>query len=315
MRLRVLLVLLVLCVLQSESSAQGQTTPTPLPCALPARLAVGIRAGVIQTGLPNNLRREPSTQAVRSGQIPAGGTFLVLAGPRCAEGYHWWQVRYQDTEGWTAEGDPQTRTYWLEPLSAPLPALDLSEDDLQGCSEPPEDYTRITLGAAQLNGRTLAMLDHAQALYTALGGTTVDFRRAITQGGYTGGLVEASFGTHDGGGAVDLSVRSRADFSVLREDIPLMLRALRVAGFAAWLREVDELYPGSPIHLHAIAIGDAELSPAAQAQIDGEYGYLRGYNGLPQEDGLPRLDTSGEMVICPWMIALGFADLRAVADE
>ena len=29
----------------------------------------------------------------------------------------------------------------------------------------------------------------------------------------------------------------------------------RVAGFAAWLRHEDELYDGSVIHIHAIAIG------------------------------------------------------------
>ena len=47
-----------------------------------------------------------------------------------------------------------------------------------------------------LNRRTLAMLEHAQTLY----GGEHDFILAITQGSYNQG-VEASFGTHDGGGA------------------------------------------------------------------------------------------------------------------
>ncbi len=298
----------LLFILLAMPTLRAQATPTPQPCSLPSRLSAGIRAGVVDGGLPNNVRRAPTVSATRLGQIPAGGLFSVLDGPRCAEGYVWWQVVYQGVTGWTAEGDPATRTYWLQPL----PVLDVGGDMLAGCLEPPEDYTQVTLGAAVLNARTLAMLDHAHELYQAMGGTEVDFRRAITQGSYTGGYVAASFGTHDGGGALDLSVRSAADFRVLYDDIPLMLRALRVAGFAAWLREPDELYPGSPIHIHAIAIGDVELSPAARDQIDGAYGYLRGYNGLPQEDGQPHPDTSGEMVLCPWIATQDYNDMRSI---
>ena len=190
------------------------------------------------------------------------------------------------------------------PVPTPTPFVEPA-----GCWEPPDDYSRLWVNGALLNARTLAMLDHAQALYTA-GGGTVDLRLALTQGSYNAGVVAASFGTHDGGGAVDLSVRSRADWSVLEAEIAPMIAALRVAGFAAWLREADELHPGSPIHIHAIAIGDAELSEAARAQLDGTFGYLRGYNGLPQVGGGPLPDGHGGPVICAWMVARGFGDLR-----
>jgi len=70
------------------------------------------------------------------------------------------------------------------------------------------------------------------------------------------------------------------------------------------------LYPGSPIHIHAIAIGDADLSEAARGQIDGTFGYLRGYDGLPHDDGIPQPDTSGDMVLCDWMKDMGYTDLR-----
>jgi hypothetical protein len=33
------------------------------------------------------------------------------------------------------------------------------------------------------------------------------------------------------------------------------------------------------MHIHAIAIGDSDLSPAAQEQLTGPAGYLRGYDG------------------------------------
>ncbi len=191
-----------------------------------------------------------------------------------------------------------------KPTRTPLPFV-----EPEGCQLPPDDYTRVQVGNAQFNARTLAMLDHAQALYYLAGGY-VDFRLAITQGSYNAGGVTASFGTHDGGGAVDLSVRSRVNWEVLEDQIAPMIQALRTAGFAAWLREPDELYAGSPIHIHAVAIGDRDLSPAARAQIDGTFGYLRGFDGLPQPDGLPRADRYGGPVLCQWMLDLGYADLR-----
>ena len=174
-----------------------------------------------------------------------------------------------------------------------------------GCLRPPDDYTRVTTtGGFVLNRRTLWMLEYAQELY----GGSHDLVRAITQGSYSPGET-ASFGTHDGGGAVDLSVRDLNDWShILFDDLDAILLALRQAGFAAWLREPNELYDGSPIHIHAIAIGDAQLSPAAQRQLTGPEGYFRGFNGLPVEPPIP--DPYGGPYLCPWMLDMGYADLR-----
>lgn len=132
----------------------------------------------------------------------------------------------------------------------------------------------------------------------------------ITQGSYNRG-VSASFGTHDGGGAVDLSVMRKGTYTVLWDDVEPLIRALRAAGFAAWLRQYGELYPDSPIHIHAIAIGDEELSPAARDQLDGPFGYFRGYTGVPIPDGPPVEDRHGGPILCQWMIDLGYADLRS----
>lgn len=192
----------------------------------------------------------------------------------------------------------------LVSVGTPTPAA-----EPPGCQRPPDDYTRVRVSGAQLNARTLAMLDHAQELYRAQGGY-LDLRTAITQGSYTGGALAASFGTHDGGGAVDLSVRSPVDFSLPRDQIEPLVYALRVAGFAAWLRDTGDLYPASPIHIHAVAIGDREASEAARAQIDGTFGYLRGFDGIPRPDGIPQMDRHGGPVICQWMRELGFDDLR-----
>lgn len=176
-----------------------------------------------------------------------------------------------------------------------------------GCLKPPDDYTRVEVNGWTLNQRSLAMLAHAQGLY---GGELELTGQAITQGSYNSS-VEASFGTHSGGGAVDLSVLRHGTYTVLWDDIEPLIRALRAAGFAAWLREYGELHPDSPIHIHAIAIGDQELSPAAQEQLTREAGYFRGFSGLPVAMyGPPTLDRYGGPIICQWMIDLGYRDLR-----
>ncbi|HLE59986.1 MAG TPA: hypothetical protein VI700_00475 [Thermoanaerobaculaceae bacterium] len=177
-----------------------------------------------------------------------------------------------------------------------------------GCLRPPDDYSRITTARGfVLNRRTLSMLEHAQALYAG----PHDLVLAVTQGSYSPGEA-ASFGTHDDGGAVDLSVLDLPTASrVLTDEIDPTLRALRRSGFAAWLRTPGELYAGSPIHIHAIAIGDAELSPAAVRQLTGPEGYFRGFNGIPVDPPLP--DLYGGPDLCPWMLEMGYADLRAVA--
>jgi hypothetical protein len=284
------------------------------------RLIVGEQARVL-SGHPVNIRPDPSTQFARVGVFQPGENFPVQDGPRCNEGYVWWQTVYENQLVWIAEGSIADNEYWLEPRGAVIfvmdrhgqPARYVQFDDgfvePEGCLRPPDDYTRISLGFATLNARTLAMLDQAQRIYDATDGP-VNFRQSITQGSYNPGGVDASFGTHDAGGAVDISVRSFVDFSVLTDEIEPMVDALRTAGFAAWLRDTHDLYPDSPIHIHAIAVGDAELSPIAREQIDAQMGYLRGYDGLPREDGVPVIERHGGPVICRWMVEMGFDDLR-----
>jgi hypothetical protein len=297
------LFLLLTTLLIVPQPAAAQTCP---PAGYTAQLATGAWGAVI-SGDGHNLRDSAGLTGRRAARIAPDEVFRVLDGPRCADGYVWWQVEYAGMIGWTAEGQPETGTTWLTTLtdsSVAPPA-----ETLPGCARPPEDYTRVQIGYATLNRRTLAMLDTAAATYRAAGGT-LRLRDQIMQGGYNPGGVSASFGTHDGGGAIDLSVREPQTQTVLAAEIPPLLRSLREAGFAAWLREPDELYAGSPVHIHAIAVGDAELSQAARDQIDGAFGYLRGYNGLPQDDGMPLADAWGEPVICAWMTAAGFTDLR-----
>ncbi|MBW8012411.1 MAG: hypothetical protein FVQ83_14445 [Chloroflexi bacterium] len=181
----------------------------------------------------------------------------------------------------------------------------------KGCLQPPEDYSRLQVDGHWLNQRTYAMLQHAAGIYNGV----IDVSgNALTQGNYTDSE-PLSFGTHAGGGAVDISVLDRTHWEILYDEIDPLIRALRIAGFAAWLREYGELNPGSPIHIHAIAIGDAELSYAAREQLTGQYGYFRGYTGVPTEDGIPLPDRHGGPILCRWMIDLGYQDLRQITPE
>ena len=199
-----------------------------------------------------------------------------------------------------------TATHTPTASQTSIPSLTPTPEPL-GCQKPPEDYTRLEVNGETLNQRTVAMLTHAQELY---GGEIELTGYAITQGSYSDN-VAASFGTHSGGGAVDLSVLRQGTYTVLWDDLEPLIRALRAAGFAAWVRDYGELYADSPIHIHAIAIGDQELSPAAAEQLAGEAGYFRGYSGLPLDMyGPPTLDRYGGPILCQWMIDQGYQDLR-----
>lgn len=183
------------------------------------------------------------------------------------------------------------------------------EIEPSGCQKPPDDLDLVHLNGYLINARTLAMLAHANELYA---GEIDLLGSAVTQGSYTDSI-SASFGTHAGGGAVDISVMRLGTYTVLEDEIEPLIRALRVAGFAAWLRRPDQISPGSPIHIHAIAIGDPHLSPAAVEQVTGAQGYFRGYNGLPEGYGGPARDEHGRPVLCQWMIEMSYSDLRPIS--
>ncbi len=203
-----------------------------------------------------------------------------------------------------------TPTPTVTPLPSVTPTITLTPTvtptifvEPAGCLSPPDDYALIVVNGWWLNTRTYAMLQHAAGLYQGqLDITDTD----VTQGSYHDNGA-ASFGTHLGGGAVDLSVRSPVDGSIVRqEEIEQLVHALRVAGFAAWYRQPDEVFVGSAPHIHAIAIGDAQISSPAELQLTGPDGYFRGFNGLP---GLQAPDRHGGPILCQWMIDLGYQDL------
>lgn len=139
----------------------------------------------------------------------------------------------------------------------------------------------------KVNTRTIEMLAEAERYLAAHGGCDPARARTsnIVQGSYNKGGVAASAGTHDGGGVIDVRC---VDLSTSARRALAM--ALRHAGFAAWIRHP----PLFPYHIHAVAIGDPSLSPAARQQVPA---YFNGRDGLA--DNGP--DELGGPIILPWM--------------
>lgn len=94
----------------AAADTQGQAA---CPGTLMPRLSIGAM-GRVTPGDPNLLRAAPRTSAPFLTNIPGGGTFIVLDGPTCADGYTWWKILHEGMVGWTAEAGA---AYWLEPVA------------------------------------------------------------------------------------------------------------------------------------------------------------------------------------------------------
>jgi peptidoglycan hydrolase-like protein with peptidoglycan-binding domain len=139
--------------------------------------------------------------------------------------------------------------------------------------EPAHDYRHVTFRGATMNARTKEMLQRAESIMRNQLGRK-DFRFEVTQGSYHRG-VGASAGTHDGGGTLDIRTRGKGN-----KEIDDMVKAMRMAGFAAWSRGRghDTFAP----HIHAVALGDRELSGQGGSfgAFDQIPDYARGRTGL-----------------------------------
>ena len=95
------------------------TVEAQVSCSQPPRLIVHQYGRVVTApDLPNRMRNQPGFNSVVVRSIPAGGIFYVNNGPSCVNGLYWWQVTYDGTTAWTAEGSGAWE-YWLEPYEYP----------------------------------------------------------------------------------------------------------------------------------------------------------------------------------------------------
>jgi hypothetical protein len=125
-----LLFLLTLILAVAFMPTEAQSTPTACGSAPAPRLLALELGRVVEGGVANNLRAEPSVTAMVVGQMPPGAVFNVLSQSECADGYRWYQVVYRGDVGWTAEGSGDD--YFLEPYTVEAVEVEVTwHDDLR----------------------------------------------------------------------------------------------------------------------------------------------------------------------------------------
>jgi hypothetical protein len=81
----------------------------------PVTRLAGLTQGRVTPGTGSSIRLTPESGTILA-TMPAGALFNILFGPVCGPSVQqltWYQVEYNGTIGWTAEG--RGSTYWLEP--------------------------------------------------------------------------------------------------------------------------------------------------------------------------------------------------------
>lgn len=130
------------------------------------------------------------------------------------------------------------------------------------------EYDRVQVIANDGGRHTLAAR-YVQLCEQVSGIVGYDVLTRTRQGSYTG-TVSASGGTHDAGGALDLSIKN-----LTGSQVDKLVKVLRQHGCAAWHRTPDQGDWGP--HVHAIDSGANDLSPQAAHQVSE---YEAGRNGL-----------------------------------
>lgn len=227
------------------------TNPTPPPPVVPV---IGGSINLQETGPSGTVTANKVVQTALNYE-KAGLAVDGVWGPLTKAAYTKWQIvcGYNVADG-SADGNPGitsltklgTKYSFKVTNTAPPASAD---------GEPAQNYTRTTWSGKTINQRTKDMLTTVQNA----SGISI----SLTQGSYNAGGVAASAGTHDGGGVVDVNSTST-----------VLLKALRQAGFCAWIRTPAE---GFAYHTHCVAIGDREMSDSAADQVTQ---YFNGRNGL-----------------------------------
>ncbi|MFT3706041.1 MAG: peptidoglycan-binding protein [Archangium sp.] len=173
---------------------------------------------------------------------------------------------FEKKHGWNQDGIAGKR--FQETIAKEVKALPPApkpKETWKTVKAPPADFRHIPFRGVTVNVRTRVMVERAESYMRKMG---INSKLSFSQGSFSHS-VSASAGTHDGGGALDIRI---SNFSSANAD--KVVKALRMAGFAAWRRGVNDSFPP---HIHAIAIGDRTSSSVAKAQVAE---YFRGGDGL-----------------------------------
>lgn len=184
---------------------------------------------------------------------------------------------FERKHGWKPDGIAGARvqeTLAKEVKSLPAPSW-------KKLPPPPHDYRIVSFRGVKVDVRTRVMIERAESFMRKMG---ISSKLSFSQGSFNSG-VSASAGTHDGGGALDIRI---GGFSSATADN--VVKALRMAGFAAWRRGVNDSF--SP-HIHAIGIGNRKATQVAKNQV---VEYFRGGDGLVGSRGDMHLTAAGHNI-------------------
>lgn len=262
-------VILILPITSGAHAAGPESGANPRPAALPVvNMEATVKAAQIDPRRTDDTRTEGARVSVR--RVERALAAEDLLDDRWVDGYFGTATvaayaKYQTSLGYSGLG------------ANGLPgkaSLNLLGENRFIVTHPLSPGARVEVSeGVVINKRTQRMLTEAQSRLGA--------RLVLEQGSYNPGGDPTSAGTHDGGGVVDISVKSMS--TTTRAQV---VRQLRKVGFAAWLRSPAQ--GNWPWHIHAVAISDTDLSSQAQHQV-GDY-YL-GKNGLANQaaDDGPRV--------------------------
>lgn len=83
------------------------------------RLWIGSEARITNKGGDLKLRTGPSLSASTITKMPAGYKFVVIGGPKCVDGYTWWNIQGSMGTGWSAE--VADLYWWMAPMRDYVP--------------------------------------------------------------------------------------------------------------------------------------------------------------------------------------------------
>lgn len=149
------------CVQGGNANSAPAKPQLPANCSgvLPPHLVIGQKATVTQEGDGHNLRTGNGLNEPIRGNLRVGDVVVVIGGPRCTDGYQWWQLQTANKgTWWAAEAD--ALKYWLEqgiqPANQPIGVPVQPSTDNRSCGNAPA--TRLSQGmrarvARSVNGQ------------------------------------------------------------------------------------------------------------------------------------------------------------------
>lgn len=155
-------------------------------------------------------------------------------------------------------------------------------------TKPPDDFDIVNFPGTdyKTDKRTLYMVNLANDCLKEIGEPEI----VVTQGSYCASGCATDSGTsHDGGGAVDLSIKHLTPWDESHTQTEKLIKVLREVGFAAWYRdEQDDPSWTSNHHIHIVALGAPITGPGALGSPGQVIAYCDGRAGAYDSSAVDR---------------------------